>query len=295
MKTVALAVALVGVLGALTGRGAEPRPPDDEGVVYVTVRRDVRRCAAPLCGGYFLHELNRTTDERYVSGLDFSPSGLHDDTVSSALEATADLVLRGELGPAEPMFGTRALRVIDVYRGLPGVTPGPDDAFLTVHEREPPILCFAAPCNNEVATRLNASTTFTFTTLSVEGVTIPWINQAWLSAAIRRRGAIVAGHLEKGEHLPGGYEEILRVSRVYVHLHDTARACPPRPHVACVRGKVATYRRTEDRCLDFDACVDPGICPEYVPVCTDGYTLVSWPSSPSGCMAYACDPSFEVR
>jgi hypothetical protein len=296
MKTAAVALALVGTLGALpAGRGAEAPPPDDTRVLHVTARRDLRRCASPLCGGYFVHELNQTSGERYVSGLDFSSSGVPDAMVTSALDALADLVLKGQLGPTEPTFGTRALRVTDLYRGLPGVTAGQADEFFTVQASDPPIRCFVAPCNNEVATRLNASSTFRFTTLSVEGMAIPWIDRAWLTAEIHGRGAVVAGHLEKGDHLPGGYEEVLDVSRVYLHLRDpAATACPPHARVACVRGKVATYRRTEDRCLVFDACVDPGICPDYVPVCADGYTLASWASAPAGCPAHACDPAFEA-
>src|SRR5262245_51152370 len=48
---------------------------------YVTVRRDVRRCAAPLCGGFFVDAVNQDTlrcadgsrsAECYVTDLDLS-------------------------------------------------------------------------------------------------------------------------------------------------------------------------------------------------------------------------------
>jgi hypothetical protein len=45
----------------------------------------------------------------------------------------------------------------------------------------------------------------------------------------------------------------------------------------------------------FQACVKLGICPLYMPHCTDGYTLAAWRTEPNGCFSYACDPSFTVQ
>src|SRR5262245_31897030 len=57
------------------GPGPGPAPGDDQisekNPAYVTLKRDVRRCAAPLCGGYFITEVNRTREAQYVSGLEF--------------------------------------------------------------------------------------------------------------------------------------------------------------------------------------------------------------------------------
>src|SRR3954471_23967336 len=44
---------------------------------YVVFRRDMRRCIAPMCGGFWVHDVNRATlSEQYVSGFDFSASNL---------------------------------------------------------------------------------------------------------------------------------------------------------------------------------------------------------------------------
>jgi hypothetical protein len=55
---------------------------------------------------------------------------------------------------------------------------------------------------------------------------------------------------------------------------------------------VTTYTRDANLCLDFAACVTPGVCTLAVPACAAGYTLESWASGPQGCAQYACDPSF---
>ncbi len=67
----------------------------------VLLRRDLRKCASPLCGGYFVHDVNRVKlTEAYVSGLDFSASDLGDHEQQQVIEAgDGEVVLRGKLGP----------------------------------------------------------------------------------------------------------------------------------------------------------------------------------------------------
>lgn len=60
-------------------------------------------------------------------------------------------------------------------------------------------------------------------------------------------------------------------------------------------GLTATYTRDANLCLEFDACVAPGICPLYRPACAEGYVLASWPAGPDACPAFACDPAFLTR
>jgi hypothetical protein len=53
---------------------------------------------------------------------------------------------------------------------------------------------------------------------------------------------------------------------------------------------VQTFTRTDDRCIVPDACVAPGPCPQYVPACGDGYTLIAYATQPNGCPSFTCDP-----
>src|SRR5687767_11474980 len=77
---------------------------------YVVLRRDLRRCVAPMCGGYWAHDVNRATlNEQYVSGLDFSRSNLSQPEHQADVTGAGDfeVVLFGKLGPAESRFQTR--------------------------------------------------------------------------------------------------------------------------------------------------------------------------------------------
>ena len=263
---------------------------------YVTLRADLRRCMAPLCGGYYVHDVNRKTAERYVSGLDFTASGLDQASIDDVREAPAgELVLRGKLGPADPQFGTRAFVVDEAYRGMPGVTPIAGDVHYTAHPRDPQIQCFTAPCDNEIARKLNFSATKPFTSYAVELAALELVDQAWLVNQVQNHGAATAALIVDGAHYQAGTEKVLDASQVYLRLPVHDGPCPMMPEKKCENGTVPTYERTADRCVVFDACVDPGVCAAYVPSCAEGYTLVSWAAGAYGCPTYACDPSFTVE
>src|SRR4029078_11866239 len=46
---------------------------------FVTLRADLRRCLDPMCGGFFVRDVNQQGTEQYVSRLDFQESGLPTD------------------------------------------------------------------------------------------------------------------------------------------------------------------------------------------------------------------------
>ncbi len=258
---------------------------------FVTVRRDLRKCVSPLCGGYWARELNRESEERYVSALDLSGAGLDETGIDSALAASDMLVLRGRLGPAESRFGTRAFVATDVWRGMPGAKPECADAFYTVRARTPPIACLVAPCPNEIATLVNTSTTSAFDGVDVSRAAEPFVDTAWLASRVTFHDAVIAASWARGDHFPGGYARLLRADQVYVHLPDRVGPCPAAPITECKDGTIATYQRSADRCVLPLGCVAPAICPMYRPACADGYTLTSW-TGEKGCAQFACDPSF---
>ena len=290
--------ALLGV-GATIGGCAVDAQPADEGDLsaasrsYVTLRRDDRKCASPLCGGYFVHDVNRATAEAYVSGIDLAPANLSPELEDSILAASAEeLVLRGKLGPVESTHKTRAFLVSEVYRGMPGMAPAEADVFFSTKTRSPPIECITAPCNNEIATQLNSTKTTTFTSYNVADALPGGGDTAWLTDRQQAHGAITAGAIVKGTKKPGGYEQVMKATQVYVRLPDVLGPCPKVAQPTCAAGKVPTFTRSLNRCLVFDTCVKSGICPQFLLACPDGYTQVTWAQSSSACKAMACDPSF---
>ena len=93
-----------GVEDELAGETAEDAALDgkadgavDGAYTYFEIYKDLRKCASPSCGGYYLHRLNRSTTvchngssrwSCYVPALDHDESGLGSD-LQSALDAAA--------------------------------------------------------------------------------------------------------------------------------------------------------------------------------------------------------------
>lgn len=259
---------------------------------FVTAQRDLRKCASPKCGGWFVQDVNRANPTpRYVSGFDFAhASDLDDAAVQQVLDAPdGELVLRGKLGPESSSSHTRKFLVYEAYRGMPGFGPATGDSFIAVEQRDPQIQCFTAPCNNLVSHELNHTPKTNFTRTDAELGS--FIDAAWLENRVDNGGAIVAGSLVAGDTFPGGAEKVLHASQVFLKLPEVAGPCPTDPTPSC-SPEAATFTRTADRCVVFDACVQPGFCPLFVPACSEGYTLTSWRGGVNACSVYACDPTW---
>lgn len=275
--------------------GAVGEAVDEMSVSFVTLRADLSTCAAPLCGGYFVHDVNRQRAEQYVSRLDFEaslPADVIDDVRSAPL---GELVLRGHVGRQETRSHSRPFVVLEAFRGMPGVTPRAGAAFYQVSARKPPIACLVAPCPNEIASLLNTNVAGEFDRVAVDRAALSWVDKGWLSSRVAAHGAIVAGMFEEGAHFPGGFEQVLDASQVFVRLPEHVGPCPASPVLTCMARTIAVQERTEDRCITQVACVTPGICPLLAPACPAGYSLTSWTAAPHGCPAYACDPSFILE
>jgi hypothetical protein len=241
---------------------------------YVSVRRDERMCPAPLCGGYFIHDLNRMTPDQYVSSLDVSALGWSDDDRARMIGDFEDdaLVLKGTLGPRDES-GQRALLVTEAYRGMPGVRADATHAFYTMSYEDDE--------DYYDADKLNTSWSGPCDAVGLDAVQAPLLDRTWLGDKALH-GAIVAGNMDNRR---------MSASQVFVRLPDRAGPCPYFLVPKCEEGQVLAYTRTAQRCLVPSQCVTPAICPLFVPTCASGYRRVSW-MSPSACSAHACDPTF---
>ncbi len=302
-------VALIGLLAAAAGCGVGSEATVEEGVdavsvveedlgttsqSYVRVRVDPRRCMAPMCGGYWVSDVNRVTlSERYVSHLDFSVSGLSEDDADRVRSAPAgELLLRGRLGAPDATYSTRAFLVTEAYRGMPGVVPAAGEAFYRAGPRTPQINCFAAPCDNEVATKLNYTAKTNFTGYQVDRAAVPFADKTWLIGRIAAHGALVSGKFVSGQLFPGGREKLLSASQVFLRIPDRVGPCPMPPIYLCSAGKEQTYNHTADRCDLPAQCAAPGTCSSFVPICAQDYSRYSWRQGDSACFAHACYPAF---
>lgn len=139
----------------------EPFPPS---FTYYTVRPDVRRCAAPLCGGFYVREVNRdrtrcgdgaVQSECYVESLDFSTTTIGGDPGPVLQKRAELLLLRGTFDAVpRPNLPIRldTLRVSEVYQSAS--TKAPAHTFHRV--RATGIVCVRFPCPVYARVELNS-------------------------------------------------------------------------------------------------------------------------------------------
>jgi hypothetical protein len=254
---------------------------DPERASYFEVRRDLRRCAAPLCGGFFVRSVNRLSTvcadgtrnaECYVMDLDLSALGFSDDQSAQIEAAPEDVLLRGELGAEDTTFGQLGvLSVSEAWSGHAGVDPtGP---FLRVKNEG--IVCITSPCLS-----------FSAELLDIPGVSVPVAAvdvsgigddpSDALAQLNEPDGLIVAGWPEivRG---PGGRALGIDASEYHVPITAAGTVCGTRGVPPCADGSFCDFP-PQSLCGRADG---PGVCaptPEacieiFAPVCgCDGQT-----------------------
>ena len=251
---------------------------------FLIARRDIRRCVSPMCGGYWVKDLNSTMQERYVSGFDFTNSGLTNDVQDQVAGAPDnELVLLGRLGPKENRFDTRPLLVVAAYRGMQGHSFSATDKFYNVFPSK--IACITTPCRYLSTTRLNRTTGHTMASdVSVAGALGTLVPELWLHNRVMFGRGIVAGTIvRQNNHVT------VEAHQVFVELPDRTVSCPRMPPSTCGSNEAPAWELTDNRCAVPSGCTQPVFCAAFVPACDDGYSQISWQN---GCTRYACQPSF---
>lgn len=258
---------------------------------YVVFRHDLRRCLSPVCGGYWVSDLNRKTlREEYVSGFDFSGSGLTEETQAKALAAgEGEVVLRGKLGPTESRFNTRAFLVLEAFRGMPGVRAAATDSFYRV-ERADNIRCIAAPCPSLRAIKLHTTQATLFHEVSVARASKTNVDARWMTSRITDKGALVAAAF-----VTRNRSTTLDVAQVFMRLPEPSQSCPRVALPSCAAGTTLSWVRNENRCLLPAACVRTVTCPQIRPFCDADYTAMSWSGGTNACPRAVCDPSWVTQ
>jgi hypothetical protein len=243
------------------------------GSAYVTLESRFDTCEdAGAPGAIWVREVNGEKDARRVTRLDVSALS-REALAQAARAARGELVLQGTFSVVDgPTAGPFV--VVEAWRGLPGVDPLPEDAYLAVVRGD----------GHLIASELNRR----WEHHSLETVALPnppdWLDVPWLTTRVLERGAVVAGQLD-------GWT--LHAHQVFVHLPDVVGPCGVYP-LDCRKG-IATFERDENRCLVPTGCATPGPCPLYLAQCDPGYLLAWWPTQPRTCLMFRCDPAFLSR
>lgn len=205
---------------------------------YFAISADLRKCAFPTCGGWFLHRLNqpltRCHDGQfaamcYTPVLDWSEAGvsealqgkLLDAASQGALSGDVDAIVRGRFAPTNSTTPDPSLGrfVITEAWQADGGAPA-QGAFVRV--RDNGLACLVAPCPSITETTLNTSRV-------TDIAEIDWapsgLSDREVSGQIDAMSA-PGGILIAGDRFtvtgPGGTAKARTATAVYARLRDAA-------------------------------------------------------------------------
>ena len=200
-------------------------PQSVQNSTFYTVRADMRRCASPMCGGYFIKRVNQPTT-RCANGRNMPECYVANIDWNGATEVDAKrALLRGLLvtkGNRNGKYGT--LKVLEAWQSV-----GNGDAqgeFFRV--RDLGVRCIAAPCETHSEAKLN-------TTISrkIAGVNLPdsQTSEDVYKALTSPEGILVAGSLTDVTG-PAGRNKTLNATQVYLQT-SSATAMKPCIKTGC--------------------------------------------------------------
>jgi len=181
---------------------------------FFAVRRDLRRCASPRCGGYFVTRVNQPRTrcangqlmpECYVAEIDWSGH--------SQVEADKALVRGDLLGKFYRRFGQLGmLRVREIWE--PASDNSPSGEFYRVRDRG--LRCITHPCLTHHEARLNTTLSGNIAGVELNGT---GANEGRISEAFAAMTG-PQGVLVSGSHRtvtgPGGRAQTLQATQFYL-------------------------------------------------------------------------------
>lgn len=204
----------------------ESDPPDSlsSTSTYFRLRRDLRRCVSPLCGGYFVTAVNRSStrcfDGRYspqcyVAEIDWNGQ--------TSVEENLALV-RGTMSSKDfgrfKRFGV--LRVTESWQAANDHNP--QGRFYRVKDRG--IRCIAAPCITHHAAQLNSSLSSNIAgvDLTVAGASDSAIQEA--NAAMGQKVGIIVAGATATVRGPAGRAKTIKATQFYLKTKSDAALKP---------------------------------------------------------------------
>lgn len=199
------------------------RVPPRSNTLFFGVRMDVRRCAAPACGGSFVRALNseRTTcvdgskaAECYVADLDLRRLGLSGAQTEQLTRERGRLVLRGAIRPSPRREGLGSLEVEEAWRGVNDTAA--DATLLTTSTG---ILCVAAPCPTHQGVVVNQGRRLKLdpnrAALQATQEDVQRMNEAF-----HGEGVLLSGRLTEANVPPTGVDALFEVTQAYLRISD---------------------------------------------------------------------------
>jgi hypothetical protein len=233
---------------------------------YYSIRADLRRCASPMCGGFFVKRVNqsvtrcsdgRQKPECYVAEIDWNNQ--------AQVDAPRALV-RGDLTSKQFAHGGRfgVLRVTESWQSASDKAP----VGMFYRVRDLGVRCIAAPCNTHHEAKLNStiSRDIAGVDLSDAGAGDNKISEA--NAAMTSTEGILTAGSHSPVSGPAGRSEMLKATQFYLRAskevsskrciktgcsgqvcadRDVITTCIYRAEYACYQ-QAKCERQTDGRC-----------------------------------------------
>jgi Domain of unknown function (DUF6748) len=227
---------------------------------YYTLRPDFRRCAFPLCGGYFVKRVNQSLTrcangrymaECYVAEIDWNNL--------PQVDARTALVRGSVVVKTFRRFGNLgALRVTESWRAASG--NGPTGIFYRVKDRGVRCITFPCPTHHEAKLNSTASRNIAGVDLSGAGANDQLLSEATTGMA-QTDGILVAG-----SHLPvtgpAGTSSTLKATQFYLRAGKQVATKPPVTKPGAMKRCIKTGCSNQI-CADHDVITTCEYRPEY--------------------------------
>ena len=267
----------VGDLASVSGEDTTTLAQDLRGPApasYLLLRRDVRRCASPACGGFFVDPVNQDTlrcadgqrsEECYVADLDLGALGLSADQEAVLRNDPTTFLVQGALRSRSARRGSLAdLNVTEVWHGHADTTPS--GQFLRASNNG--IVCITTPCLSFSAELLNRNEP-AFSVAEVDLSRVTEDTTAGLEQLNAPEGLLLAARRTTVRGTAGTARG-LRASEFYVPFVAEAQSCGSRGQSQCADGSFCNFP-VEAACGSFDA---PGVCEPIPQVCFEIFAPV---------------------
>ncbi len=261
---------------------------------YVRVKRDVRKCASPYCGGFFVSALNKRalrcidgslSESCYVAEIDWKKTSLSSSQINE-LENTSieQVIVLGQIRPLVDFIDSKrdTLGVLAAGRVWQAATDAEPKGY-SFRVEDLGIRCFTTPCFSMRAFLLNRYKSLTISDLDLtgSGASNDQIHEAWKALADGR--LLVAGTLRRTTEKKGralvASQFYLPVDPLECNVDEDCNAdswCRPDSEGV---GKCVPFAGPGDRCEGF-------VLPETRERCAEG--LICVPVEPTGDVPGIC-------